>query len=594
MLLFFFFRKINYFLAMSDKEDREELDQFHSIQITKNLRKNLKEEPLQKNEDILDIIGHDGVWQRWIFLWMIFSTIPIAQNYMAMSFYAPSQDFWCSRSEGSDFTEEEWENTSLPGEKHCFRFKNQSASFFMGCNGTILLNSDVIECDNWEYDTSFYSSTVLSQFDLVCEREWLISLSISVFNIGAILSNFIIGHLSDRLGRKPLLPACIIIQLCAGVACAFSTSFTMFATTRLIEAFALNGLFNVSFVLLMEIVGPKQRSFYGVAINLGWCVGFVCLPGVVWLLRDWFWIQLAITSPLVILLLTSRFIPESPRWLISQGKVKEAQKIVRKATETNGRHLSNIDSRLKVMVKTKQVNESKIESVSILDLFRTPGLCQMTLILYFTWFSGLFVYYGLSYNTNELAGDPFVNFALSGAIEFPAYFFTMYAIYWKGRKIPMSMTMGLGGLACLLTYPLPSDSWFSTTLSMIGKFCITIAVSIAYVFTAEIFPTPVRIIGLGSASICARGASVLAPFARELGHATNPVVPHILFGVLALLSGLLVMLLPETQGVTVPETLSEAASRRKPIWKKKIEIREYEMGKLLNDCNKNEESKVVA
>ncbi|KAF8778717.1 Organic cation transporter protein like [Argiope bruennichi] len=489
---------------MSDKEDREELDQFHSIQITKNLRKNLKEEPLQKNEDILDIIGHDGVWQRWIFLWMIFSTIPIAQNYMAMSFYAPSQDFWCSRSEGSDFTEEEWENTSLPGEKHCFRLTHD----------------------------------FLRQFDLVCEREWLISLSISVFNIGAILSNFIIGHLSDRLGRKPLLPACIIIQLCAGVACAFSTSFTMFATTRLIEAFALNGLFNVSFVLC-------------------------------------------------------EFIPESPRWLISQGKVKEAQKIVRKATETNGRHLSNIDSRLKVMVKTKQVNESKIERGFHRDLFRTPGLCQMTLILYFTWFSGLFVYYGLSYNTNELAGDPFVNFALSGAIEFPAYFFTMYAIYWKGRKIPMSMTMGLGGLACLLTYPLPSDSWFSTTLSMIGKFCITIAVSIAYVFTAEIFPTPVRIIGLGSASICARGASVLAPFARELGHATNPVVPHILFGVLALLSGLLVMLLPETQGVTVPETLSEAASRRKPIWKKKVEIKEYEMGKLLNDCNKNEESKVV-
>ncbi|GBM74196.1 hypothetical protein AVEN_104817-1 [Araneus ventricosus] len=69
----------------------------------------------------------------------------------------------------------------------------------------------------------------------------------------------------------------------------------------------------------------------------------------------------------------------------------------------------------------------------------------------------------------------------------------------------------------------------------------------------------------------------------EMGHATNPVVPHILFGVLALLSGLLVLLLPETRDVTVPETLSEAASRRKPIKKKKEEHKEYEMTKLMNE-----------
>ncbi|GBO35488.1 Organic cation transporter protein, partial [Araneus ventricosus] len=149
-------------------------------------------------------------------------------------------------------------------------------------------------------------------------------------------------------------------------------------------------------------------------------------------------------------------LPESPRWLISQGRIKEAEKIVTKATKTNGNYLSNVDARLKMMMETRKVHESKTESGTILDLFRTPGLWQMTLIIYFTWFSGLFVYYGLSYNTNELAGDPFVNFALSGAVEFPAYFLTMFAIYSKGRKIPMVITTGIGGLACLLTYPLPS------------------------------------------------------------------------------------------------------------------------------------------
>ncbi|GIX96367.1 organic cation transporter protein [Caerostris extrusa] len=101
--------------------------------------------------------------------------------------------------------------------------------------------------------------------------------------------------------------------------------------------------------------------------------------------------------------------------------------------------------------------------------------------------------------------------------------------------------------------------WIGVILSLFGKFFITSAFGIVYVFTAEIFPTVVRNVGLGSASVSARIGSFIAPFVRELGKATHPVVPQIFYGVLAATAGCLVLLLPETNKRSVPDTLKEAA-----------------------------------
>ncbi|XP_055944696.1 organic cation transporter protein-like isoform X2 [Argiope bruennichi] len=523
-----------------------------------------KDDAPEKKLDVFDIVGGDGLWQRCIFLLVLFFSIPAGTHNLVMSFFAPNLDYWCARPEGSNWTLDEWRSIGLPeDDKQCSRYKFVNASYPIDENSTVFRSDEVISCDAWEYDTSLYKSTVLSQWDLVCSREWLVSLSKSVFMAGTFVASLLFGQLADSLGRKPTIIACCAITLFSAVICAFSTSFIMFIVTRFFVSFGISGVYNVSFVLLMELLGPSERSIYGVAINFGWCIGFVSLPGIAWLLRDWFWIQVALTAPCVILLTSWWILPESPRWLMSKGRVDEALKVLNKAAKTNGRKLCDIDTKLKkMMVKATEMHESGEASGNYLDLLRTNGLWQMTLNIYFLWFVNSIVYYGLSYNTNELAGDAFVNFAICGAVEFPAYFLTIPAIRSYGRKNPLAGAMIIGGIACLLMYPLPADPWWlSVTVSMIGKFCITCSFAIAFVFTAEIFPTVVRNIGLGSASVFARIGSILAPFARELGNATHPVVPQVVFGVLAFTSGLLVFFLPETSNVSVPETLAEAAAR---------------------------------
>ena len=74
-------------------------------------------------------------------------------------------------------------------------------------------------------------------------------------------------------------------------------------------------------------------------------------------------------------------------------------------------------------------------------------------MLCFDRFVNAFIYYGLSLNTNNLGGNPFINFLLAGAVEFPAYALCIYLLKKFGRRLPLCVAMLGGGLACLLTIP---------------------------------------------------------------------------------------------------------------------------------------------
>ena len=77
-------------------------------------------------------------------------------------------------------------------------------------------------------------------------------------------------------------------------------------------------------------------------------------------------------------------------------------------------------------------------------------------MLYYRFVNSL-VYYGLSLNTSNLGGDPYVNFLISGAVEVPAYILCIVLLPLMGRRLPLSGTMVIGGLALLGTLPVPSS-----------------------------------------------------------------------------------------------------------------------------------------
>ncbi|GFQ73087.1 organic cation transporter-like protein, partial [Trichonephila clavata] len=237
-----------------------------------------------------------------------------------------------------------------------YKFFNQSNIYKGEIENNNVTNKEIETCDSWEYDHSFYASTVVTEWNLVCDKEWLISMSKSIFVVGNIISATLLSYFADKFGRKPIILICSILSIVSAITCAFASSFIMFAVARLFIAVGVTGADIIAFVLLMEIIGPERRAFYGIGVNFGWISGYFIPPGIAWLLRDWFWMQIVLTMPCIILLLLWWLLPESPRWLLSHRKKEAALKVLSRAAKMNGFHCPKLDAKLEEIIsKTNKV-----------------------------------------------------------------------------------------------------------------------------------------------------------------------------------------------------------------------------------------------
>ncbi|GBN40828.1 Organic cation transporter protein [Araneus ventricosus] len=326
----------------------------------------------EKEEDLMDLAGGEGPWQRWIFVVAVLCALPDASHNMAMSFFAPNLDHWCSRPPNVNVSVEEWKAVAVPpNNTHCSRYKFLNYTNVQEDQFKNTTFEGTLGCDSWEYDDSVYKSTVLSQFNLVCDREWLISLSKSVFIAGYFLSATVFGYLADKFGRRPIIAMCNAIALLSAIISMFSTSFLMFAVTRFFIAAGVTGLDNITYVLMMEIISRKYRSAYGIGVSFGWVLGYLCLPGIAWLFRHWIYMQIALTLPFIILLSNWWLLPESPRWLLAHGKTEKAMKIIERAAKRNGFDVS--EHKLKEVISKTTKKTLDIQPRKLIDAWKQLG-----------------------------------------------------------------------------------------------------------------------------------------------------------------------------------------------------------------------------
>nr|XP_053631352.1 organic cation transporter protein-like [Cherax quadricarinatus] len=274
----------------------------------------------------------------------------------------------------------------------------------------------------------------------------------------------------------------------------------------------------------MELVGKTRRVLVGVLAQAFYTLGYFSAALLAWSIHSWRWLQVAMTLPALFFIPYYWLIPESSRWLISQGRTAEARLILQHAANLNGKTVSHSFYSNILGLPTTMVSSP---GRNFLDLFRHPKpAARKTLTIFFNWFVNSGVYYGLSLNTGNLGGNAYLNFVISGAVELPALAITILLLDRVGRRIPLCFFLVMGGLVLVSTMFIPKDlSWLLITLAMAGKMCITASYAIIYMLTAEIFPTVVRNVGVGSSSMVARVGGALAPYVNLLGDRWKPLPP---------------------------------------------------------------------
>ncbi|XP_070532067.1 organic cation transporter protein-like [Ptychodera flava] len=207
---------------------------------------------------------------------------------------------------------------------------------------------------------------------------------------------------------------------------------------------------------------------------------------------------------------------------IAVGRKEEAEKIIRKCGRVNNVPVpddfsSDCWNPMK-MGETKKMDTNKTNEKkgTMFDLFRLPNMRKKTLILFYNWLVNTLVYYGLAFNTSNLGGSDYFNCFLAGAVEIPAYALGLFIMGTKrmGRRWSMFYTMVIGGVSCVAAAFVPpcgATLWIGITLATISKFSVTCSFGMVYVFSAELFPTPLRSTGVGMCSMCARIGGILAP-----------------------------------------------------------------------------------
>ncbi len=387
-------------------------------------------------------------------------------------------------------------------------------------------------------------------------------LAVSIVLVGCMAGAAIAGTVSDRLGRRRFMFFSAVLFFISALGCAIPQNLIQFLVFRFIGGLAIGSASIVSPLYISEVAPPKIRGALVSVNQLAIVTGILLSYFVSWILvgagaSNWRWMFATGAIPAVIFFLFVLGVPESPRWLVKQGREDEASTIL---TRLNGPEIAATEIR--------SIKETlTLEGGSLRELlqpgFRTALFIGVFLAVFqqITGINAVIYYAPRFFEAAGLArSSALFQAALIGVVN---VVFTLVAIALVdrlGRK-PMLIagSAGMGASFVLLgaafKFQLFSGGLVLLfTLLYIAFFAMTLG-PIVWVVIAEIFPTRIR----GRAMAIATVALWLADFAVSL---TFPIIADKLHESFAfwLYAGMCLInmifiwaVLPETKGKSLEE-----------------------------------------
>ena len=333
---------------------------------------------------------------------------------------------------------------------------------------------------------------------------------------GQLIGSLGAGWIAERWGRLNTMLVTLLVFTLGSVACALAWSYDSMWWIRLVQGIGLGGEVPIMAAYVNEFAKAEGRGRFSLSMQCLFAIGLsiVALVGV-WVVPHlgWQWMFIIGAVPALLAIPLRTTLPESPRWLASKGRLREADQALQRIEAISAREHGALPP---LPQNLPAASEAKPR---ILDLFKGIYL-RRTLAVWGIWICTYFITYGLTawapslfrtvyhldVQTSLIYGFVLSGIGLIGALS------AMLLIDWMGRRRMFIMGLGLGCLPLLL-FALGGEHSAEEVLALVCisfMFVSLLALSLA-TYTAENYPTQLRALGGGVAGGWQRGASMVGP-----------------------------------------------------------------------------------
>ncbi len=397
-----------------------------------------------------------------------------------------------------------------------------------------------------------------------------VGLLIGMGYAGQLVGSIFFGWLGERIGRVPCFRYTLILYTVMSVVCAFAWNYDSLLWMRAVQGLGLGGEMPILASYIGEFAKSSHRGRYGLGFQLWFSISFVFVAGIsYWIVPHFGWKAMFLVGaiPALVVFPIRSFMPESPRWLANKGRFEEADKILTEIEDKISQHGAKPLPPIPTNVALVKPSTARITDL-LTGVYR-----KRTLAVWTIWFCTYIIVYGLNTTMPSLLRTVY-HATLQQSIAYGFYaaalglVFTVSGIFLidiYGRK-PLFM---LGQLCSAV--PLLLLAWYSAPdmnliavmgLAMFAAAFNSILALGLSTYTAELYPTEMRAIGVGVGNAWVRLAAIIGPI--FIGW----VMPHLglntayfVFAIFGIIGGLTVAIFAtETRG-KVLEVLSPSLNR---------------------------------
>ena len=384
---------------------------------------------------------------------------------------------------------------------------------------------------------------------------WESWISASVL-IGTFFGGLLLGYVTDRVGRKPMFTFDLMLFSGCALLLFFVTAPWQVFVLGILMGFAVGADYSIGSPLLGEFAQRKTRGNYLGLLEIGWNVGYVVAYLIGYLINtyaaDWWRVILGMSIvPAIISLIVRHGLPESPRWLVSKGRRKEAVAIYRDQLD---------------LQHPGDLLEEPEQETKWLVLFSRQYI-RRTLFASLSWSAIVMPYFALTFFGPDILkalgmGSGSLLGALLGTIvALIGATISWYIVDRVGRRKVVILPMfGCAAALFLASLYLHMPIIFGVIAYFGYLFSYGIMSITTGIYPEEVFPSSVRASGVGLSSSVSRIAAAvgtwgLPPVKEHFGVSTVLIV----LGVVSALGGILsIAWAPETNGKSLTETSHEA------------------------------------